>query len=118
MKYGNPNYKKENIVSGIFMIFITLIQLMDFLFWIDIKNKYGINKITTILGPILNAGQPIIFYIIKILFFNPTIFTTKYFNFPVFLLNTLYFFYFLNTYFLFLSKGNLVTSTLNNHLSY
>lgn len=118
MKYGNPNYKKENIIAGIFAIFIALIQFMDFLFWIDIKNKVGINKITTILGPILNAGQPIIFYIIKYLFFYPNVFSIKYFNFPVFLLNALYFVYFLITYSKFLSKGNLVTSTLNKHLSW
>jgi hypothetical protein len=50
-KYGNKKYKLENKVSGIFLIFISLIQFMDFLFWIDIKNEYGINKITTIIGP-------------------------------------------------------------------
>ena len=65
IKYGNPKYKRENTISGIFLLFISMIQLMDFLFWIDLKNKLGINKIMTILGPILNVGQPVILYIIK-----------------------------------------------------
>jgi len=55
IKYGNPIFKKENLASGIFLVFISMIQGMDFLFWIDLKNKLGINKITTIFGPILNA---------------------------------------------------------------
>ena len=118
IKYGNPNFKKENETSGIFLIFISLIQFMDFLFWIDIKNKVGINKITTILGPIINAGQPVIFYIIKYFFFKPTIFSMQYLNFPVFLLNGLYFLYFLITYSNFLFKGKLVTSTFHKHLSW
>ena len=44
MEYGNTEFMSENEVSGIFLVFISLIQLMDFLFWIDINNDYGINK--------------------------------------------------------------------------
>jgi hypothetical protein len=118
IKYGNPKYKIENITSGIFLIFISMIQFMDFLFWIDLKNKLGINKIVTILGPILNVGQPVIFYIIKYFLLGPTIFTFQHFNFPVFLLNCLYFIYFLINYSKFLSNEKLVTSTSKKHLSW
>jgi hypothetical protein len=116
IKYGNPKYKRENITSGIFLIFISMIQFMDFLFWIDLKNKLGINKIVTILGPILNVGQPVIFYLIKYVLLDPTIFSLQHFNLPVFLLNCLYFLYFLINYSKFLSKGILVTSTSKKHL--
>ena len=74
-KYGNKKYDMENKTSAIFLIFISAIQLMDFLFWIDIKNKLGINKIITILGPFLNICQPIIFYLIKYIYFKPDILT-------------------------------------------
>jgi len=116
MKYGNPQYKLENKVSGIFLIFISLIQFMDFLFWIDLKNLYGINKITTILGPILNVAQPTILYIIKYIYYKPNIFEGL--NLLVAILNLLYFIYFLKVYIQFLLNEKLVTSTENNHLKW
>ena len=91
IRYGNPKYKKENLVSGVFLIFIAMIQFMDFLFWIDIKNKWGINKITTILGPILNVGQPTIFYLIKLYFLQPKLLRSYSFdNISILILNILY----------------------------
>ena len=45
INFGDQKYALENKISGIFLIFISAIQFMDFLFWIDIKNKLGINKI-------------------------------------------------------------------------
>ena len=95
-----------------------MIQFMDFLFWIDLKNIYGINKITTILGPILNVCQPIILYSIKYLYYKPAVFTLQNYNLPVFILNILYLIYFINIYTQFLTKEKLVTSTKNGHLSW
>jgi len=112
INYGNIKYKTENKIFGIFLIFISFIQFMDFLFWIDIKNEFGINKITTILGPILNVCQPTILYLIKYYFYKSDIFS------PVALLNLLYFIYFILMYKQFLSKEKLVTTTKNNHLSW
>ena len=80
---GNKKYIAENIITGIFLIFISMIQLMDFLFWIDLGNKYGINKIVTILGPILNVAQPTILYIIKYLYFKPDIMSLTDGNLPI-----------------------------------
>lgn len=114
IKSGNMKYNIENQISGIFLIFISCIQFMDFLFWIDIKNKVGINKITTILGPILNVGQPIILYVIKYLYYKPNILTLQNFNLPVAILNILYLLYFIIFYIHFLSNEKLTTSTENN----
>jgi hypothetical protein len=118
IKYGNLKYSLENKVFGIFLIFISFIQFMDFLFWIDIKNKLSINKITTILGPILNAGQPNILYLIKYYYYKPNIFVVDNFNSPVAILNLLYFIYFIKMYLTFLLNDKLVTSTKNNHLKW
>ena len=118
IKYGNVKYSMENTVSGIFLIFISLIQFMDFLFWIDIKNVYGINKITTIVGPILNICQPTILYIIKYLYYRPNIVSLQNYNLPIFILNILYFIYFIVVYIRFLSNEKLITSTKNNHLKW
>jgi hypothetical protein len=117
-KYGNAKYTLENQVSSIFLMFISSVQFMDFLLWIDIKNNYGINKITTILGPILNVGQPTIFYIIKYLYYKPNISSLQNFNLPVAILNFLYVIYFIHMYINFLSKDKLVTSTQHNHLQW
>lgn len=117
-KYGNKKYRLENKVTGIFLIFISLIQLMDFLLWIDIKNKLGINKITTIIGPILNVCQPIILFLIKYFYYKPNIFALHNLNFSITVLNFFYLIYFINMYTNFLTSGNLITAVKNSHLSW
>lgn len=116
--YGNAKYSLENTISGIFLIFISFIQFMDFLFWIDLKNELGINKITTILGPILNVAQPTILYLIKYYYYKPDILSLHNFNLPVAILNLLYFVYFVTIYTKFLTRDKLITSTKNGHLNW
>ena len=111
MIYGNPVYRLENKASGLFLIFISLIQFMDFLLWIDIDNKIGINKLTTIGGPILNVCQPTILYLIKLFYYKPNILSLQNYNLPVAVLNIAYFIYFITVYVRFLLKDKLVTST-------
>lgn len=114
-KYGNKQYKAENEISGIFFIFISLIQFMDFLFWIDLKNDYGINRIATIISPLLNVCQPTILYIVKMLYFQPTI---RPYDVAIALLNATYFAYFIIKYIEFIQTDNLITTTKNGHLSW
>ena len=115
---GNEKYSLENKVSGIFFMFISLIQFMDFLFWSDIHNTFGINKITTIIGPILNVCQPTILYLIKYFYFQPDVLSFKHFNFPIAILNVLYFGYFISTYTNFLTNEKLLTTVKNGHLKW
>ncbi len=118
IKKGNIDYKDHNTIAGTFFIFIGLIQFMDFLLWIDIKNKIGINKITTIFGAILNVAQPIILYLIKYFYYKPNIFSMKDYNLPIAILNLIYLIYFINFYIKFLLSGNLTTSTKNKLLKW
>lgn len=119
MKYGNPKYSKDNFISGIFFLFIAGIQLMDFLFWIDLNNSKGINKIVTLFGPLFNIGQPIILYIVKLIYFKPkNIFSLTNYNLPVFILNFLYLLNLMYSYLSFLKTGKLTTGTSNGHLSW
>ena len=115
---GNQKYKPENITSGIFFIFISLIQFMDFLFWIDLNNKKGINKITTILGPVLNAFQPVILYLIKVFYYKPNLISMKNFNLPFLIINTVYTLFFAKGYFNFLNTSKLTTGTSHGHLKW
>lgn len=119
MKYGNPKYVKDNFISGIFFLFIAGIQLMDFLFWIDLNNSKGINKMVTLIGPLFNVGQPIILYIAKLLYFKPkNIFSLANYNLPVFILNFLYLINLIYGYISFINSGNLITGTNKGHLSW
>ena len=115
IKYGNKRYKSENIISGIFLIFISLIQFMDFLLWIDIKNNLGINYVTTIIGPILNIGQPLILFLIKYVYYKPNLFEFNNFNLPVAAANMLYLIYFIIIYIKFLSNERLITGVRNSN---
>ena len=115
--HGNKKYKKENIVFGIFFIFISLIQFMDFLFWIDIKNKLGINKIVTLFGPILNVCQPMILYLIKVIYYKPDIFSLNNYNLLFTILNSLYLLYFGKMYTKFISNEQ-ITHVENGHLKW
>lgn len=117
IKYGNAKYAAENKSFGVLLIFIALIQFMDFLFWIDLNNNLGINKITTILGPILNAGTPTIFYLIKLYFYKPEL-AFDYFDILVFAANAIYFIYFIRKYSEFLQSGSLTTGVENCHLKW
>ena len=119
IKYGNKKYYLDNLASGIFLIFIAGIQLMDFLFWIDIRNKIGINKLVTIFGPLFNIGQPVILYLVKLFIFKPkNIFSLKDFNLPILILNLCYFISLIYRYILFLKEGKLTTGISHGHLSW
>ena len=119
IKYGNPSYKSDNYVFGIMLLFISAIQLMDFTFWMDLKNTMGLNKLATIIGPLLNVGQPTIFYIIKLLYFKPDVLSATNFNWQVMVINALYALYLLYMYFRFITtEKQLTTSTSNGHLDW
>jgi len=122
IKYGNPKYKVDNQVFGIMLLFISTIQFMDLTFWLDLKNTMGLNKFATIVGPLLNVGQPTILYVIKLMYFQPTLdlnlLNTANFNSPVLLLNILYALYLLSMYFRFITTDKLITSTSHGHLNW
>ena len=113
INYGNVKYYLNNKASGTFLFFISGIQFMNFLFWIDINNIYGINHLITLIGPIYNAGQPIILYIIKLIYYKP-----KKINIIIALLNFLYVLYMCNMYINFISNGKLVTTKKNGNLEW
>ena len=114
----SKTFNLENKATGIFFIFISLIQLMDFIFWIDLKNNFGLNKLTTIIGPLLNIGQPVILYLIKYFIYKPNIFSMKDFNLPVAGLNMLYGGNLIYNYVKFLRNDKLVTGVEHGHLKW
>lgn len=106
------NGGRTNISFGVFFIFISLIQLMDFAIWSDMGNKIGLNRAATMIGPLLNVGQPLIMYLIKIAVFQ------HYRLDLVFALNAVYTLYLSKIYNLFIKGGDLVTKVEQGHLKW
>lgn len=110
--YGNPKYKYENTISGIFLLFIASIQLAEFLLWIDINNRWGINRLVTLITPLLNVGQPTILYLIKLLYSDASL------NLPLAFVNTLYVASLAKMYYNFITKSKLTTTVEHGHLKW
>lgn len=71
--YGNKKFQKENLSVGIFFIYVSFIQLLEYFIWIDLDNKKGLNKIISIIFPVIICSQPVVFYIIKSIIFNKSV---------------------------------------------
>jgi hypothetical protein len=66
--YGNKESSEINKVIGLFFIFSSFIQLIEYFLWKDINCKTGLNKLGFILGPIFNHLQPVILFILCSIF--------------------------------------------------
>jgi hypothetical protein len=109
---ASRNGGRTNISFGVFFIFISLIQLMDFAIWSDLSNKIGLNRAATMIGPLLNVGQPLIMYLIKIIVFQ------HYQLDFVSILNVGYSAYLAKIYYLFVKAGHLTTKVEQGHLKW
>jgi hypothetical protein len=70
--YGNSNLKTYNLIFGLFAIYTSLMQVVDFGIWTDLRCKIGTNKIASLLGPILVFLQPIMIFVIAYCVLNKT----------------------------------------------
>jgi hypothetical protein len=114
IKYGNPSYHLENTVFGLYAIYLASVQLMDFVFWMDLDNRLGLNKLATIIGSFFNMGQPFLLYLIKMAYLSPTIASPI--DYTVGLINAIYVIYLLVCYTNFLKGGKLTVSSGHGHL--
>lgn len=71
--YGNSNLKTYNLIFGLFAIYTSLMQVVDFGIWTDLGCKIGTNRIASLLGPILVFLQPIMIFVIAYCVLNKTI---------------------------------------------
>lgn len=116
---GNKKYIKENIVFGITLIIVALVQLDEFFLWLDIDNKFNINKITTLISPFLIVGQPIFVYLLKIYFYHQNnILSFKNYNLPILILNIIYIIFFIGSYVNFYQNDIHTTGVKKGHLSW
>ena len=119
VNYGNKKYAIENKIFGYFFFFIIFIQFMEYIFWIDLDNNLGLNKIMTIIGSIINMMQPVLIYITKVIIIKPDIFSLKNNNLIILFVNAIYSIYISYRYSDFLKNGKLITKKgKNNHLDW
>jgi len=62
--YGNEESKKTNKAIGYFFMFVSLMQLIEYFMWKDLKCVNGLNKTASILGPLFNHLQPIVLLVL------------------------------------------------------
>lgn len=70
--YGNSNLKTYNLIFGLFAIYTSLMQVVDFGIWTDLSCKIGTNRIASLLGPTLVYLQPAMIFVIAYFVFNKT----------------------------------------------
>lgn len=70
VKFGNQNLYFYNLVFASILMFVSLMQLVDYGMWIDLECKLGTNKIASIAGPILNHLQPLVIFVITFVILN------------------------------------------------
>lgn len=66
--YGNPKYKSENLVVGIFFIYVVFMQLLEYLIWNDLDNRRGWNQIASTIAPLFIMFQPMFLFLCKMFF--------------------------------------------------
>lgn len=109
--YGNKKYKKENLITGIIIIYVAFMQIFEYFMWIDINNKKGYNKIASQFGAFFNYTQPLFLYVINYI-------VSKKNNLILSLINFIYFIYFSIRYSAFLNSNEVITHVLNGHLKW
>lgn len=58
--YGSKENSATNKTIGIFFLFVSLMQLVEYFLWIDIECKTGYNQLGATIGPLLNHLQPVV----------------------------------------------------------
>ena len=64
VNFGLKSLRKENLYLTIVFLYIILMQVIDYLVWIDLDCKRGTNRLAGILGSFLNYSQPLIILLV------------------------------------------------------
>lgn len=117
MKYGDEKYKAENKAIGIFFIYISFAQLIEYLIWSDLECKTGLNKFASQVGPLLINLQPVVFYSIFSYYVPSSNIIPK--NLMI-LLNVIYAIYVFSKYSSYISipENSCTTTNCKNHLNW
>lgn len=64
IKFGNDESSSTNKVLGLFYIFVSFMQFIEYLLWSDLKCNNGKNKLASLLGPLFNHFQPVVLLVL------------------------------------------------------
>lgn len=114
-KYGNSKYSNNNLIYGIFLSYVIIMQLFDFIFWTNQNRKSLINKVFTYIAAFFVYSQPSVLYLIKVLVKKP-----KFDNTDVFyLVINLFYLYVIYTYYIsFMNDKPIITMKKGKHLKW
>ena len=114
--FGNKKLKNTNLTIGLFYLFVSLMQIIDFMMWSDLKCENNLNKMASIAGPLFNYLQPVVFVLLASNFVGSNHFVpTK----MLIVANILYCVYVADRYQNYLDKEELCTQTNDeNHLDW
>ena len=117
INFSNKDNLNTNKAIGYFYIFVSLMQIIDYLLWSDINCENGYNKLGALLGPLLNHLQPIMILIIASTYLKSNNIIS---NELILLLNGSYLCYVMYEYYKYISKSeNLCVKTNEcNHLNW
>ncbi len=64
ISFGNKQSFQTNKAIGYFFLFVSLMQLVEYFIWKDIKCETGLNHFGALVGPLLNHLQPVVLLIL------------------------------------------------------
>ena len=102
--YGNQENINTNKAIGYYLLFVSFMQFIDYLAWIDIKCISGLNQIAAYLGAFINNIQPIVMFILVSYYLkSKNIIPYK----LLLIANISYLIYFIYKYYIYISNNNL-----------
>lgn len=111
IQFGNKESYKTNVAIGLFFIFLSIMQLIEYFIWNDIECKNGLNKLGSYLGPLFNHLQPVVLLIIASIYLKS--FNIISINIIIFL-NILYITYVLYQYYVYICDVKNICIGVNN----
>ena len=117
ISFGNKKSFYSNLSIGIFYIFVSFMQLVEYFIWSDILCINGLNNLGSLIGPLLNHLQPIVFFVLLYIFAKPNIIIPI--NIII-LCNILYAIYIIYKYYYYIQDKNNLCVRVNNkgHLTW
>jgi hypothetical protein len=114
MAFGKEKYKDTNTVIGLFFIFVSLMQYIEYMLWTDLECK-GSNLTAGIYGYFFNYLQPTVFFLLSVIFFKKFSLTSN--DLIPLLLNIYYFIYIIDKFNKY-KNGNLCSKVNEGHLEW
>jgi hypothetical protein len=114
MFFGDEQHKKVNRILGIFFIYVSLMQFVEYLIWTDLDCKNGNNKLAGKIGFLLNYLQPTMAFILVMLFKN----NHGNEDYIPIALNIFYLMYITRQYYYYLKRSDICSKVVDKHLAW